>query len=74
MIGDDLLTALPLAGFKPTLCLIVFFIRPNCTQYIVISSLLKNDLTALAPRQGLEGPIRFEGPVLTLVPPGKFSL
>ena len=65
----------PLAGFRPILCLVVFFISPNCMQYIVIPSILtedlhlsdKNDLTAWVP-------IRLGSPVSTFVPPEKFSL
>ena len=34
----------PLAGFKPILCLVVFFTGPNCMQYMVIPSLLNEDL------------------------------
>ena len=41
------LTALPpntLAGFKPILCLVVFFIGPNCMRISLFLSLLNEDL------------------------------
>ena len=71
----------PLAGFTPILCLVKFFIGPDCVwislyphfkMKIYHNHWTKNYLTAWAPIR-LGGPIRFGGPVSTLVSPRKSS-